>query len=135
MPGYERGVERRLAREFDPDPGQVAAVRRFVREVAASWGVEAGDLELVVGELAANAVLHARSSYLVTLCQEAQWVLVEVADHNARLPSSTEVPTRSLSGRGLTIVDRLSRSWGVRPEADGKVVWAELPAPPLQVPA
>lgn len=135
VPGYERVVERLVTREFEPHPGEVSAVRRFVRQVAADWGVNVGDLELVVGELAANAVLHARSPYEVCLRRESDRVVVEVADHNARLPAATTVPARSLSGRGLTIVAELSRSWGIRPEPEGKVIWAELWAPRLEVPA
>ena len=131
--GYERVVQHRATRDFDPDPSQVAAVRRFVREVAAGWDIQVGDLELVVGELAANAVLHARSAYSVQLQREQDRVLVEVSDHNSRLPAATTVPARALSGRGLIIVQRLARSWGVRPEMDGKVVWAELSAPRLRV--
>lgn len=125
-------MARRASREFTPEPGEVGAARRFARTVAGEWSVDADGVELVVGELAANAVLHARSSYSVTLCRDGDWVLVEVADHNARLPISATVPAQALSGRGLTIVDRLARTWGVRPESGGKVVWAELPASPVR---
>ncbi len=125
----------RASREFSPEPGEVAAARQFARAVATGWGIDVGDLVVVVGELAANAVLHARSTYSVTLRHDGDRVVVEVADRNARMPSPAAVPARALSGRGLTIVEQLARSWGVRPEADGKVVWAELWAPPLPVSA
>ena len=32
----------------------------------------------------------------------------------------------ALSGRGLHLVGRLAKAWGLRPAPVGKVIWAEL---------
>ncbi|HEX3948103.1 MAG TPA: ATP-binding protein [Acidimicrobiales bacterium] len=128
-------MSHRVSQQFDPDPRQVGDARRFARAAVEGWGLKADDLELVVGELAANAVLHARSPYALSLHHDDGLLLVEVSDSNVRYPLVADAPARSLSGRGLGIVARLARSWGVRPDGDGKVVWVELPAVEVGVPA
>ena len=115
------------SRQFFPEFAQVAAARHYAIGAAQGWGVEPGDLELVVGELATNAVLHGRTPFTLSLHKTDNWVVIEVADGNPRLPlMAQDVSTSALSGRGLTIVDRLARHWGARATAHGKVVWAEF---------
>ncbi|MEY2438388.1 MAG: hypothetical protein QOF97_3224 [Acidimicrobiaceae bacterium] len=88
------------------------------------------DLELVVSELAANAVRHARTRYQVTIEVGADAVVVEVHDESRALPERRDPRPTDGGGRGLMIVEALSRRWGVRPVAgDGKTVWAELALP------
>ena len=126
--GYGVSVSRRTSRNFDPCVDQVALARGFVKAVVDEWGLDVPDAELVAGELAANAVVHARSRYTVTLRDGNGRVTIEVADRNVRLPAPAEIPLTALSGRGLAIVARLSAAWGVRSSDRGKVVWAELTA-------
>jgi hypothetical protein len=38
------------------------------------------------------------------------------------------VPPTVEGGRGLIVVDLMSRAWGTTPTRDGKVVWASLAA-------
>ena len=117
----------RSTETFEPSPDQVGAARRFAVGMVRGWGVDPDDVAVVVGELAANAVLHARSPFRVTLRDEGDRVLVEVADANPRVPSVTPILPDALSGRGLHLVGRLAKAWGVRPAAPvGKVIWAEL---------
>jgi anti-sigma regulatory factor (Ser/Thr protein kinase) len=118
-----------IVQAFEPKADEVRAARRIAVDAAERWSVESGSIESVVGELAANAVLHARSRFTVALHHRGDRVLIEVADANPRLPTVAPVPTGAMSGRGLLIVERLSRSWGVRVEpGGGKVVWAEVEA-------
>lgn len=79
---------------------------------------------LLVDELVANAVLHARSPVEVRARLDAARLHVEVADGSPQPPRLREP---DVGGRGLRIVDALASAWGVTPaEGDGKAVWFEL---------
>ena len=82
-------------------------------------------VSLMVSELATNCVLHANADFTLTIERTIRHVRVDVADGGSgrvatRRPEPTEV-----SGRGLSIVDRLSDTWGVTEYLDreGKSVW------------
>jgi anti-sigma regulatory factor (Ser/Thr protein kinase) len=111
---------------MDPLPENVAAARRFVVDslTGAHHGVD--DCELLVSELATNAVRHGRSMFRVGVYRRNGPVRIEVSDHNARLPVEGGATADAQSGRGLQIVDALSLRWGVRPESEGKTVWFEV---------
>ena len=102
-------------------------------ECANAWhlGTVLDDLLLIVSELSANAVMHGRSNFTLSLSADPGRVLIEVADDNPRLPQMVGAEATALSGWGLKLVDCLSNEWGVRtPTPSGKVVWAELRTPP-----
>ena len=86
------------------------------------------DARVVVTELAANAVLHARSGFSVSIHGDAARLRIGVRDGSRAMPAPQEPAPRGLSGRGLLLVSALSSRWGVEPRTDGKVVWAELRA-------
>jgi anti-sigma regulatory factor (Ser/Thr protein kinase) len=98
--------------------------------VLAAWRVpesRQSDLLLVVSELATNAVLHAKSDFLVVVRQAEHSLGVAVADNDATVPSPQSPSPERASGRGMRIVQALARRWGVEPvPGDGKVVWAKL---------
>ena len=57
-------------------------------------------------------------------------VEVAVSDGGSQTrPRHAHVPLSSLGGRGLSIIEHLSRTWGVRADDWGLTVWAVLPAP------
>lgn len=117
----------RVSQEFEPEPTQVGAARRFVSSSLASWGLDPGDVPLMVSELATNAVLHARSPFTVTLIRRGCRLRVEVFDDNSRLPTFSLVPPDASSGRGLTLVQALAGAWGVETHVEsGKAVWFEV---------
>ena len=113
---------------FEARPSAVARARRFIAHTLRSWGVgDVGAPMVVVSELAANAVLHAGPGpFAITVDVEPPTVRIEVRDGVDRFPRVRQVDEDTTSGRGMQIVDRLSRSWGARPEATGKVVWVEI---------
>jgi anti-sigma regulatory factor (Ser/Thr protein kinase) len=82
---------------------------------------------LLVSELATNAVIHGRTEFEVVVRLSPERLRIEVIDGNARPPSPVMVPTRSTSGRGLSIVQQIASAWGVEQHETGKVVWFELP--------
>ncbi len=107
----------------------VPATRRFVSGVLARWHEDAlvPDANVIVSELASNAVLHAHSPFRVSIDRSVGMVCISIQDVAADLaqqqPESIEP-----GGRGMVIVEALSRRWGCDTLPGGKVVWAELSA-------
>jgi anti-sigma regulatory factor (Ser/Thr protein kinase) len=84
---------------------------------------------IVASELVANAVLHARTQCRLTAQLDARGLTIAVQDYRPGRIRRPSVDATNLRGLGLFVVDRLSRSWGTSPTADGKKVWALLPTP------
>jgi hypothetical protein len=94
------------------------------------------DMRLVVSELATNAVAHARTPFTVTLSMADQSVRVVIQDGSTSRPVRVAVDVMSLTGRGLMIVDILSREWGTVTDPRGnKSVWAAFSTQPEERPA
>lgn len=81
---------------------------------------------LLVTELVTNAVLHARTSIVLTIDAEPGLVVVRVADHSNAMPIQRTYSRDAATGRGLALVDELAAAWGVEHSADGKEVWCEI---------
>jgi anti-sigma regulatory factor (Ser/Thr protein kinase) len=96
------------------------AARRFVAETELI-----PDALLVVTELATNAVVHARSDFVVVVSPAGQSVRIAVRDSSAIVPTRRQ-PNLGISGRGLELIDALTTSWDVEMLPEGKEVWAEL---------
>ena len=127
MPSPQRVTEEW---EFAPEPASTRDVRRRVVQVLE--GAELHDFvasaSLVVSELATNAVLHARTVFTVRLRVRGLVLRIEVQDGSRTAPVMRNFSNQATSGRGLRLVEGLSRSWGVEPAGGGPgtVVWAEI---------
>jgi anti-sigma regulatory factor (Ser/Thr protein kinase) len=111
------------------DRSAAAQARRFVRETLGTWGVDGEALEdcqLLVSELVTNAFLHARSAAQVSLEQRAGVLRVAVCDASTTPPRLRDYGPEAVTGRGLVLVDRLARRWGVDTDGAGKCVWFEI---------
>lgn len=110
--------------------GPLAALqaRQFLRERLNDFGMAelTADAELVVSELVTNAVLHVGLPVQVRVHVDRGGVRIEVADRSSRAPVRGVALDDAMTGRGLGVVGALTRSWGVEPSPDGKVVWCEL---------
>ena len=104
-----------------------------VREVrhsavrALSDHADADMAELVISELASNAVAHAGCPCALRLYALNQCLLIQVEDSSNDQPVMGPPMESNLggSGRGLQIVQALSDSYGVeRRRPRGKTVWA-----------
>lgn len=86
------------------------------------------DLDLVVSELTSNALRHAGALGDISLGLRDQVVRVAVCDLQDRPPTLRSPRSDQDSGRGLLLVDALTRQWSVdhHVEPRGKSVWAEL---------
>lgn len=113
-----------------PVAGSVPAARHFTAEAVESLGAPqaAPEAELLVSELAANAVLHAGTPLRVSVLCHDERVRVEVRDDNPNLPRRLAPDPLAMSGRGVMLVDTLSAAWGVNGNQRGKTVWFELPS-------
>ena len=120
-----------VTESFASSPSEVRAARHFAQAAAAAWGCCAGDLSLVVSELATNACVHAHSPFTVSLQRAGSRVRVEVTDEDPA-PAVVGPPSHGSSGRGMQIVAALAREWGVAGRHPGKAVWAVVDCPPLR---
>jgi anti-sigma regulatory factor (Ser/Thr protein kinase) len=122
---------RKLAAEFAVERTSPGEARRLVHGALAEWGCSPSllqDAAVVVSELATNAVLHADSSFSISVTLGDS--LLRIAVHDAR-PLSATVQDGGLSPQpthGLGLVESLSLRWGAEGTAHGKAVWAELRA-------
>lgn len=125
---------RRVTRLEVTLPGVASSVppaRHFAQRAVEAWGLDDASwaTALIVTELAANAVLHARTEFTVTLVRLADAVRIEVRDSLAAPPRQRSHTAEATTGRGLRLVAELARSWGTDPApgAAGKTIWCEVP--------
>jgi hypothetical protein len=113
---------------FAGTPASAAAARAFTLRTMDEWRLvgPANRAAAIVGELAANAIQHARTPFSVRLYRDAATVRVEVSDECRDLPRAMVAEPYDPGHRGLLIVETLAQRWGVRPTDPGKAVWAEL---------
>ena len=113
------------ARTFALSRDAPAAARHFAVATLNVWGAGdlAGDVALVVTELAANAIVHARSAFTVILSVHDDVLRISVRD---ALPLDG-AGLRAAPLHGLAVVDGLASRWGVESLGNaGKTVWVDL---------
>jgi anti-sigma regulatory factor (Ser/Thr protein kinase) len=118
------------------EPAAVSGARRQVRNELAEENLPEpllDDVEVVVSELMGNAVRHARpiagGVLLVGWRIADDELTIRVTDGGSlkRIEPRESSPMAD-SGRGLHIVERLARAWGVTDHAGSlRTVWAILP--------
>jgi anti-sigma regulatory factor (Ser/Thr protein kinase) len=115
--------------DLDDQPASASQARAFVRRHLVEHGLAylSEDVELVVSELATNAMVHAQTAFRVSLYAFEETLLLEVEDGSQSGPVQGHADTLDPHGRGLTIVDLVCRDWGMDALPDGgKSVWAEF---------
>jgi hypothetical protein len=113
------------ARPFAFSREAPAAARHFAVATLNAWGAGdlAGDVALVVTELAANAIVHARSAFTVILSVHGDVLRISVRD---TVPLDG-AGLRAAPLHGLAVVDALASRWGVESLGNaGKTVWVDL---------
>jgi anti-sigma regulatory factor (Ser/Thr protein kinase) len=86
------------------------------------------DVRLVVSELVTNTLSQGDTPLIVTLHTEQRLVRLAVQDGSFSVPAQPAAHVVDTSGRGLSIVDRVSSNWGVTLAPDGtKSMWACFP--------
>jgi serine phosphatase RsbU (regulator of sigma subunit)/anti-sigma regulatory factor (Ser/Thr protein kinase) len=117
---------------FEASPSSVEAARDYVSHHLGGTPERLDTARLLVSELATNAIVHAGSRFEVEVAQTTTPGVsrVSVTDGGDGPVRSPQHEPRSEGGLGLTLVARLSRSWGVQPSAAGTCVWFELDGEP-----
>ncbi|UED87622.1 ATP-binding protein [Streptomyces profundus] len=128
------------------EPGAPSSARSHTRATLAEWGLDelTDDTSVVVSELVTNALRYglprdaaprplppasAEQPLLLSLVHCESSVLCAVFDPGHEVPSVKEPSVCQESGRGLHVLEALSRSWGwTTPDRHGKAVWALLAA-------
>jgi anti-sigma regulatory factor (Ser/Thr protein kinase) len=114
------------------DASAPGMARAFLRRVAEQWGDDdelAQDAAMVITELVANAVDHARTESTLSLGVTQDGLRVAVRDTRPDpVPRPAPIDPTAPRGRGLQMVDALTTAWGVTMHAGGKTVWAVLGA-------
>lgn len=131
----------KTSRSFSPDPGSTRSARHFVLRAVGDAPPGLRDaIAVMTGELAMNAVQHARAGYQVTVELADGTLRVEVTDPGGTYPAAGPMPPPNSScGRGLPIVDSLADDWGITPapHGPGKSIWftIAIPSPATQASA
>jgi anti-sigma regulatory factor (Ser/Thr protein kinase) len=112
------------------DPTAPRSARALLQTAVQEWGVDDDhyqDAAMVVTELVANAVDHARTPSTLTLGLDERGLCVAVRDTRpGPVPRPGPVDPAAPRGRGLQMIAALACSWGVTTHIDGKTVWAVL---------
>src|SRR5579885_3613449 len=98
--------------ELKAEASSASGARRFVRRQLRSHGLElmVDDVELVVSELATNALAHAGTPFRVSMSRVERAVVVEVTDTSPSVPRRGRPGPLDTAGRGVFIVERLGRA-------------------------
>jgi anti-sigma regulatory factor (Ser/Thr protein kinase) len=114
-------------------PHKIASrqAHRVLEWALRDWRVEgepADNTRVVLSEMVTNALSHSLNVFRLALHLQPDQIVVEVWDGADGMPYVGLPDGLSVNGRGMFLVDALSKEWGVRPEAEGgKTVWAKVP--------
>ncbi|MFE7124872.1 SpoIIE family protein phosphatase [Streptomyces sp. NPDC057617] len=108
------------------DPQSAGTARKFVGEQLAAWHLDelVTTTELLVSELIANVVRHARGPVRLRLLH-CTALVCEVYDGSPTTPRIRRASETDEGGRGLQMVAALSEHWGIRYTGSGKCIWTE----------
>src|SRR5262245_49425834 len=114
--------------DLTPTASAPGEARAFVRE---HWSAQkAAEILDVVGlcvsEMVTNAIDHAEPPYRLRLSERGRTLRIELEDATVSPPIVQSQHPMQARGRGMYLVETLSRAWGVLPSEGGKTVWAEF---------
>ncbi|GAB2927575.1 hypothetical protein GCM10027280_13800 [Micromonospora polyrhachis] len=117
--------------DLAPAPGAARHARELVTEGCRRWALQdlAASAKVAVTELVSNVVTHARTPMTLRLARRAKALHVAVRDYSPKRPDfAGPVPSTSIGGRGLLLIDNMATRWGTSLLENGKLVWAVLTA-------
>jgi serine/threonine-protein kinase RsbW len=116
-----------LSFTIPPASQSAPQARAALRTMMGEWadGDTRDDAALLLTELVANGVIHARSTMQVNLTVHHDLLRAEVRDNSPFAPMHRDADEHG--GRGVLILNSLASSWGVVGHpGEGKTVWFEL---------
>ncbi|MFD0393933.1 ATP-binding protein [Streptomyces nogalater] len=110
------------------------AARHFVVDVLKDWGTVSmlDDAALVVTELVNNALRHTRTPnvrVIVRRMPSDAIRLIVIDKHPELWPALQSAGPLNSGGRGLALVDAVTKAWGCTRLPWEKHVWADLEVP------
>ena len=117
------------SRAFPAIPGEVREARQFLSAILDGCS-SADDAIVCLSELVTNATVHSRSGergghFFVRVQLRGSHLRVEVSDQGGSWAQPAD--TNERNGRGLLIVDQLTRAWGrTGNEHAGWTIWFEM---------
>ena len=119
--------------DLPPTPASVPVARHLLLDVLRAWDVpqDRDDAALLVTELVANVIDHAREGACLTLEMTTSdgWLRISVADGSSIRPVVRALGAEQPRGRGLLLVKAIADRWGSEEHRGGKRVWFELQPP------
>jgi anti-sigma regulatory factor (Ser/Thr protein kinase) len=116
--------------ELGARPTAVPCARMITRQIVREWGLPdlVDTAELLVSELVTNAIRASRGLLEPTvrlwLVSDRSTLVIRVWDGSGEMPAvCQDVGPDSDCGRGLLLVEALSKDWGTYHRGRGKVVW------------
>ncbi|MBV8965339.1 MAG: MEDS domain-containing protein [Mycobacteriaceae bacterium] len=130
MPDRFDGSDADARKLFVPVPAAVFAARLFTVDTLTDWGLSqmTDDAALIVTELAANAVVHAKSAFRVVISRTPSGVRLAVDDAAHARPQLRHAGPHDITGRGVALVATIAHQWGSDVFPGGKTVWADVRA-------
>jgi anti-sigma regulatory factor (Ser/Thr protein kinase) len=122
-------------RNFPGTREQIRQARHFVASYLGDRP-EADTAQLIITELATNAIRHTRSGlpggrFGVTIHTCSTLLVLAVIDEGGpSTPHLRQAEDEDQRGRGLHLVQTLTTRWGVHGDGTGRTVWALLPLTP-----
>jgi len=119
-------------------PTAPACARGHVRAITLEWGLRAvaDTAELLTSEIVTNAVQAAGRLRTPTPPVIRIWVtsdryslVICVWDVSDDMPIRQHAALDQASGRGLMLVEALSKDWGAHRQTGGKIVWTLISLP------
>jgi anti-sigma regulatory factor (Ser/Thr protein kinase) len=117
------------SRVFPAIPAQVREARQFLSAIL-DGRPAAADAILCLSELVTNATVHSRSRepdghFRVRVQLHGTHLRVEVSDQGGAWAQPSH--TNERNGRGLLIIDQLTRNWGLTGnDRTGRTIWFEM---------
>ena len=113
--------------EFPPQAISVTTARVETAALLADLEIaQTYEAEVIVDELAANAVVHAQTNFELTIERWQNGLRIIVRDLSKSKPNIQYPDALAESGRGLFILDDVADDWGYHPTENGKCVWANI---------
>ena len=122
----------RFTYQLDGDPQQLRALRQALDDWTQVNPALVDDLLIVTNELASNALTYGLPAIQVAVAAFPTQIRIQVIQTSSGAgsgPVPRMIKEPGLRGRGLALVNTLSREWGWLQRGQEVVVWAVLALP------
>jgi anti-sigma regulatory factor (Ser/Thr protein kinase) len=119
----------RLEEVYEPVTATSARIRHRLGALLTESNVAAHvtqDALLVVEELVANVIDHARTPFRLVVQRAGTTLRIQVRDRDRTPARISALDPLAVRGRGLRLVAGIADDWGCDHGEDGKTVWAVM---------